>query len=133
MNETLLADPKGPVAGCNELAIIKVPTDSAFFRDLAVYLYFFKDPKTGTVSNYQFELRESGFGFPGLLSDSVTALMLPHGNHLVFDLQFTMEFRVGSMEKAGFTVPLPFPTHQCTIHGTYNSRTGSKSATFLWF
>ena len=102
-----------------------------FFRDLAVYLYYFKDEKTKAVSNWQYELREINMGMPGLVLDSVTGMLSLANTWLVFDLDFTMEFRIGSYEREGFSVPLPFPTNQCNIQGTFDTRTGSHQQRFI--
>ena len=95
-----------------------------------VLLYYNKDAKTGLISDVKIDLKEAGMGVPGLIGDSMVPLISVIRTWIVFDLAFTMEARLGSMEKDGITFPLPFPAHQCSIHGHYNTRTAKGDGTF---
>lgn len=132
MNQTLTTT-SGPVPNLKNTShrvIIGVNTDSIFFRNLSVTLYYNKDPKTAAVSSLRVDLKEMGGGVPGLITDSMVPMMHMLGTWIVFDLEFTMEARLGSMEMNGLAIPLPVPAHQCNIHGTYNTYRGESEAKF---
>ena len=130
MNDTHLSDPTPGLKNYTNRAFIEVSTNSAFFRNIGLYLYFFKDPKTAKVSNISVKLVEVGMGMPGLEPDTLAPMMSMRGDWIVFDLAFTIKAHIAPLEHEGMSIPLPFPSHECNIHGYYNTRTNDQSANF---
>jgi|GEM_PF-5885657 len=77
MNQTSsLSDPIPGLKGSNSRVQIEVATNSLFFRDLMVLLYYNKDAKTGLISDVKIDLKEAGMGVPGLIGDSMVPLIV---------------------------------------------------------
>ena len=110
--------------------LILVDVNSILFRNLLVMILYRKNG--GKITTAKVTLAEEGIGVPGLVSGS-SIIHSISGPTIHFDIQCTMEIRVGSMDRGGMSLPLPFPTHNCLVTGYANTTSKLANTKFLVF
>lgn len=98
---------------------IKVPLHSPLFRDLYLSLGYHMASAQGPISKLKAELSEIGWGVPGLLPADTRIKLGVQGMEITFEISCSIELKLGSLEKDGLSIPLPFPKHRGLISGWY--------------
>lgn len=99
---------------------IEVPLRSPLFRDLYLTLYYHLESSRGPITRLRGELSEIGWGVPGLVTDDTRLNLSLLGHQIEFDIECSIELKIGSLAKDGISIPLPFPKHRGTVSGWYN-------------
>ena len=99
---------------------IKIPLHSPLFRDLFLTLEYHMQSARGPITNVRSTLSEIGWGVPGLLPDDTRVKLGVQGLEITFDIACSIELKIGSLEKDGLSIPMPFPKHRGLVSGWYN-------------
>jgi hypothetical protein len=112
---------------------IKVPLHSPLFKDLFLTLYYTAQSSRGPITNLKVELSEIGWGVPGLLPAETHIKASTYGATIEFEIGCSIELKIGSVEKDGLSIPMPFPKHRGLVIGWYNYCYGTHYAIFHQF
>jgi hypothetical protein len=93
---------------------------SPLFQNLVVYLYYTKKEDGKFAKGVKMELKEGGWGASGLIQEDREQIYKWDGTRITYRMSCTIQLRVGSVEKNGMKLPLPFPTHHIIIEGYYD-------------
>jgi hypothetical protein len=99
---------------------IKIPLHSPLFRDLFLSLYYTAQTVRGPLSNIHGELSDIGWGVSGLLPANTRINLSSYGTRISFDIECSIQLKIGSLEKDGLSLPMPFPIHRGLISGWYD-------------
>lgn len=66
------------------------------------------------------ELSEIGWGISGLLPDDTRFKLSAYGARIEFDIECSIMLKIGSLEKDGLSIPMPFPKHRGLVTGWYD-------------
>lgn len=131
---TLPAEPEPTNQGkYNYRTMIPADIHSPLFRNLCITLRYYKKTASADVGAVELKLSEEGWGVPGLILDDTIVTCVTRGPIIIFDVQCSIELRLGSMEKDGVSVPLPVPHHLATIKGEFNTNTKRGNGVFHEF
>lgn len=112
---------------------IKIPLHSPLFRDLFLTLYYTAQSSRGPLTNIKAELSEIGWGVPGLLPADTHIEVSSYGSVIDFKIGCSIELKVGSLEKDGLSIPMPFPKHRGLVVGWYDYLNHTHYAAFHQF
>jgi hypothetical protein len=96
---------------------IRIPLHSPLFRDLFLTLSYTAHSARGPITNLSGELSDIGWGISGLLPADTHLSLSSWQGRIDFEITCSIELKIGSLEKDGLSIPMPFPKHQGMISG----------------